>query len=180
MTRGQKDEFIDSMRQDLERAAGVLFVDFTGMTVTEADSLRQKVRGVANVSYRVAKNTLVTRAMADTPYADAAACLKGTPTGVLLGFEDPVTPAKVIFDFGKECEHAKVKGGIVDRKSMSVEQAKALSALPSREELQGAIVGLAKSPGGRLASQLRHPSGRIVGAIDALHERLGEPEKTEP
>lgn len=173
MARPEKDTFVTKMQADLKRAAGVLFVDYTGLTVLEADKLRKKMRD-AEVAYQVVKNTLMTRALSGTAFADAAKCLKGSPTGVVLGFEDPVTAAKLTYEFLKECEHLKVKGGVVDSKSISIAEVEALSKLPSKEELQAAVVALAMSPGRNLAGQIKAPAGRVLGAIEAQVKKLEE------
>ena len=172
MLRTEKDKFISEMQADLDRSAGVLFLDFTGLTVEEADQVRGKYREI-NAGYRVVKNTLMGRAVADTSYADAAQYLKGSPTGVVLGYDDPVTPAKVTFELLKNIEHLRVKGGILDNKAIDPAQAEALSKLPSKEELQAGIITLAMSPGGQLLAQVKNPAGLVVGAIDKLIENLG-------
>jgi large subunit ribosomal protein L10 len=171
MLRSEKDNFISEMRSDLERSVGVLFLDFTGLTVEEADQVRSKYREI-NAGYKVVKNTLMSRAVADTNYADAAAYLKGSPTGVVFGFDDPVTPAKVTFELLEDIEHLRVKGGILDDKAIDSAQAEALSKMPSKEELQAGIITLAMSPGRQLLAQVKNPSGLIVGAIDQLIENL--------
>ncbi|RYF32407.1 MAG: 50S ribosomal protein L10 [Cytophagaceae bacterium] len=121
--------------------------------------------------YRVVKNTLMARALEGLPFADAVKCLKGTPTGVVMGLEDPVTPAKLTYEFLKECDHLKVKGGVVDNRAIGAQEAEALSKMPSREELQGMIVGQAMSPGRNVAGQLKSQAGRILGAIEAFIEK---------
>lgn len=173
MARAKKDEFIASMRANMERAQGVVFVNFTGITVAQVDVLRRRLQG-ANSAYHVVKNTLMGRVLDGTPYAAASKCFKGTPTGVVLGYEDPVTPAKLTHDFIKECDKIVVKGGVVDNQAVNAQDVDNLSKLPSRAELQGMVVALAKSPGGRIVGALGSPAGRIVGAIDALCERMGE------
>ena len=173
MLRDQKDQIVKQMRDDVANAAGVLFLDFTGLTVAEADVLRGKYRE-ANIGYRVFKNTLMLRALADTPYEAAGGCLKGTPTGVVIGREDPVTPAKITFEFIKDCKHIRVKGGILDNAAMDPSQVEDLSKMPSREEMQAGIVLQALSPGRNLAGQIKNPAGQIVGAIEALVEKLEE------
>lgn len=173
MGQAQKSQFVEAMRADVARAPGVLFIDYTGLTVLKVNELRASLRA-AKVRLVVVKNTLMSRVLDGQPYAAAQGCLKGTPTGVVLGFEDPVTPAKLVYEFAKTCDKVRVKGGIVDNGAITPVEAEALSKLPSQKELQGSIVALAKSPGGKLAGALKGPSGRIVGAIDALAERLGD------
>lgn len=171
MARAKKDEFIARMQKDIGRAQGLVFVNFTGITVAQVDVLRRRLQG-ANSAYHVVKNTLMGRVLAGTPFAEASKSFKGTPTGVILGYEDPVTPAKLTVDFIKECDKIRIKGGVVDGRAIAASDVDALSKLPSRQELQGMVVALAKSPGGKIVGALAGPSGRIVGAIDALCERL--------
>lgn len=169
MFREKKEQVVSQLKADMERAQVALFVDFTGLTVAEADRLRGKLRE-ADVSYQVVKNTLMTHAVAGTEYEAAGQWLKGTPTGVIIGFEDPVSPAKVTFEFLKDCEHLRVKGGVMDKKAITAQEAEALSKMPSREEMQAQIVGMIMGVSGGLISQIKSPAGRIVGAVEAKAE----------
>ena len=173
MARAKKVDFISQMQSDVKKAQGLVFVNFAGITVAQVDVLRRRLQK-ANGAYFVVKNTLMARVLAGTPYEGASACFKGTPTGVIVGYEDPVTPAKLAYDFIKECDKIVIKGGVVDNQAVGPKDVESLSQLPSRAELQGMVVALAKSPGGRIAGALASPSGRIVGAIDALCDKLGE------
>jgi large subunit ribosomal protein L10 len=173
MLKSQKQDLVSKMQTDLKKAGGAIFLDFTGLTVAEANDLRKVVRneGKGKITYRVLKNTLLKRAMDGTTFADAANFLKGTPTGVVFG-EDPVATAKMTFDFLKNTEHLKVKGGVVDAKAINSKQTEALSKMPGRLELLGRIIATAKSPGAKLMSQVKSPGSRIAGAVKALVEKL--------
>ena len=98
------------------------------------------------------------RAMEGSTYEDAANCLKGTPTGLVIGGEDPVSAAKTTFDIVEEFENMKVKGGILDKKAIDAAQAEALSKMPSKTEIQAGIVGLAMSPASNLIGQFKGSS----------------------
>jgi large subunit ribosomal protein L10 len=169
MFREQKEQVVSQMKADMQRAEVALFVDFTGLTVAEVDLFRSRLRE-ADVSYRVIKNTLMKHAVAGTEYESAGQWFKGTPTGVIIGFEDPVAPAKVTYEFLKECEHLTVKGGVMDNKAITAQEVEALSKMPSREEMQAQIVGMITGVAGGLISQIKSPAGRIVGAVEAKAE----------
>lgn len=169
MDRTQKEQFIETMKADLAKSVGVLFVDYTGLSVNDVNSVRAKFRE-AGVGYRVVKNTLVARAMEGTSYEDAAVHLKGSPTGLVLGYDDPVSAAKITYDLMKEFEVIKVKGGILDEKAIDTVQAEALSKMPNKAELQAGIVGLALSPASNLIALVKGPAGQIVGQIDKFIE----------
>lgn len=173
MLRDNKETFVEQMGQELDAAQGILFLDYTKLTVEEADRFRRKL-DTANVAFKVVKNTLMARALDGRPYQDAAACLKGSPTGVMIGREDPVQPAKILFEFLKECTHLRVKGGIVDDKAIEPDQVEALSKMPSKPEMQATVVAIALSPARNLISQIKNPAGRIVGAVEKLAEQEAE------
>jgi ribosomal protein L10 len=90
---------------------------------------------------------------------------------VVVGYEDPVAAARLTYEFLKECAHIKVKGGVVEKKTITSVQAEALSKSPGKRELQAQVVALALSPASNLISQIKGPAGKIVGAIDKLVER---------
>lgn len=169
MLREQKSIFVDEMRRDIERAAGVLFLDYTGLKVQEVEVLRKSFRA-ANVKYRVVKNTLLARVLAGTSCESAIQYLKGTPTSVVIGIDDPVTGAKLTVDFAKEKEKPRIKGGIVEGKAIDARQAEALAKMPSKPEVQAAVLAQVLSPGRNLAGQIKGPAGKILGAILKLVE----------
>ena len=169
MLHEDKKSVVSAMKAELERAEVALFVDFTGLTVAEADALRGKLRE-ADVKYQVMKNTLMKHAVAGTAYESATQWFKGTPTGVIIGYEDPVSPAKVTYEFLKKCKHLRVKGGVMDNKAITEQEVEALSKMPSREEMQGQLIGMILGVAGGLINQIKSPAGRIVGAVEAKAE----------
>ena len=50
-------------------------------------------------------------------------------------YSDPVAPAKILTDFAKENESLEIKVGVMNGKVLEFKEIKALSSLPSREEL---------------------------------------------
>jgi large subunit ribosomal protein L10 len=167
----QKDDIITSLKADMQKAAGVIFLDYTGLTVSEVETWRKRVRAAAGVSYRVVKNTLLSRALKDTPAESASKFLKGTPTGVVIGFDDPVATAKLTYEFLKETEHLKVKGAVLDHKPLTSKEAEQLSKMPSRGELLGQILALIQGPGSMLAAQVKSAGGKLVSQIDQFAEK---------
>lgn len=164
-----KDSVINSLKDDVAKAAGVLFLDYTGLTVTEAEGLRKKMRA-AKVNYRVVKNTLLTRALAGTGAEGASKYLKGTPTGVIIGYDDPVSTARITAEFLKECEHLKFKGGILDNKPLGPKEAEALSKMASKKDILGGILGMILGAHRKVASQIAAPAGKLAGQVKKFSE----------
>ena len=58
-----------------------------------------------------------------------------------MGNEDYLEPAKVIYNFTKNNEFYKIKGGIIEGKVMTAEEIITLAKLPSREALLSMLAG---------------------------------------
>jgi large subunit ribosomal protein L10 len=65
LTREQKQQQIDSLKQQLAGADGLFVMSFTGLKVGEVTELRRKIRE-ANGNYVVVKNSLARIAVAGT------------------------------------------------------------------------------------------------------------------
>lgn len=172
MLRQQKTDFVAQMKADLGKAQAVLFLDYTGLTVLEANKFRVTMRK-SKIGYRVVKNALMRKAVLGTPFEGATKYLKGTPTGVVMGFDDPVAAARTTYEFLKTCEHLKVKGGILDNKDISASEAEGLSKMQSLPELKGGIIALITGQAGRLISQIKSPGSKIAGIIKKKSEEEG-------
>lgn len=164
MLRTQKDDFVSAMKEEVAKASSVVFLDYTGLTVAEADTLRGRLRK-AQVKYQVVKNSLMARVLEGTSAASAKSYLKGTPTGIALSYDDPSAAAKVTSEFFKECNHIKVKGGVLDAQAIGPRDVDALSKMPSRAQLQANVVAAALSPGRKVVSQMLSAGQRIAGVI---------------
>lgn len=63
------------------------------------------------------------------------------PTAVLMGDEDYLKPSKVLYNFAKDNDFYKIKGGIIDGKVMTAEEIITLAKLPSKQELLAKLAG---------------------------------------
>ena len=63
------------------------------------------------------------------------------PTALIIGTEDYLEPSKIIYNFSKNNDFYKIKGGIIDGKVMAAEEIITLAKLPSRQELMAKLAG---------------------------------------
>lgn len=163
MTLERKKEITEDLSRLLDEAETIYLTDFTGLDVAAMTELRARLRQ-EGVTYRVAKNTLMERALEGVEEVpeDVRDHLRG-PTGLVLGGEDPVLPAKIVKEFAEEHEdRPAVKVGVVDRRTITADEVARLAELPTREELLSSILG-----------SLSSPVSGIVGALDALLRDIG-------
>lgn len=133
MNLSEKKKVVEHLNERLSRSCIVIVTDYKGLDVSTINDLRRRLRQ-ENVEFQVVKNTLLTRAAAETDVDLIKGHFKG-PSAVALSYEDPVAPAKILTDFAKDHDELEIKVGVMKGQVLEVSQIKALSALPSREEL---------------------------------------------
>ena len=139
-----KQAVIDEIKDKFERAKSAVVVDYMGITVEEADSMRKQLRE-AGIDYTVYKNTLVTRAIQGTEFESLAQVLSG-PSAFAFGYEDATAPARELNSVIKKLNKMTFKAGIVEGEFYDQEGILAIAKLPSRDELIAKFMGSIKSP----------------------------------
>lgn len=139
----EKEAVVASIVEDIKNASTVIFVDARGLTVDKDTELRAALRK-ADVSYKVRKNTLTTKAVAQLGLEGVEEFLKG-PTAV-AACPTLTDAAKIINDFAKENKAVEIKGGIMEGKAISADTVKELASLPSKEVLIARLLGSLNGP----------------------------------
>jgi large subunit ribosomal protein L10 len=122
------------------------------------------------IKLMVVKNTLFRKALKGRGMEAAADLFEG-PCAIAYGGDSMVDVAKEITEWAKKVTALQVKGAFLEGAILDAKGAEALAAMPNRSELQGQIVMLALSPGGRIAAAVTGPVGVIAGCIKALVEK---------
>jgi large subunit ribosomal protein L10 len=156
VTKEKKREIVTILLRKLEGAKSLYLVDAEGMTVAQSGELRKEFRKI-NAELKLAKNTLIKRALQDDGKFDVpAASLKGS-TALVFAYDDPIAPAKLIRKYFEKDKRPALKLAIIEGQSFDGSQLKAVSELPTREEMISAIVG-----------SLHAPISGIVGSLNAV------------
>ena len=127
----KKQNIIDEITNNVKESSSFIFLDNTGLTVSETMELRRKLKE-SNSELKVYKNTLVARALKDLNI-DIESELNG-PKVVAFG-KDIIEPIKAVSEFAKTHENLIMKIGIVDGKITGIDELKKLATIPSREGL---------------------------------------------
>ena len=94
-----KQPIVDEISGYLNDAAGVVLVNYRGLTVEQDTQLRKQLRE-AGVVYKVYKNTLVKRAIAGTQFEGMTEQLDG-PNAIAICATDATAPARILSNFAK-------------------------------------------------------------------------------
>jgi len=157
---------VEKIKEDLSSADAVWVVDYRGLTVKEAESLRANIRSLG-ASLKIYKNSLTELALKDLGLPELGEILEG-PSAFVFAAGDPVASAKAIKDYARTNTKLEVKGGLLNGHVMTVQQVQAVADLPSREELIAKLLGTMKNPLSSVVHVLNGPMSsfaRIVGAI---------------
>ena len=163
----EKQAVVAEVAKQVAGAQAIVMAENRGMAVADMTQLRAKARA-SGVYFRVVKNTLVRRAVADTPFAGLSDKMVG-PLAYGIG-ADPVAVAKVLNDFAKGNEKFVITGGGMPGQVMSPKDIAALASLPSREELLGKLVGTMQAPIVKLVRTLNEVPSKLVRGLAAVRD----------
>jgi large subunit ribosomal protein L10 len=171
MKKSEKTALVEDLAKSFGRASIALVSEYRGMTAAESTEMRKRLRAVRG-EMRVAKNTLVRRAIKGTPY-EALDSKLGGQIGLILSYEDPVALAKTFTGFGPLGDKLKLRAAVLDGKAITPEEIQALSKLPSREVIFSQLLGLLNAPATQLVRLLNEPGSYLVRMIDAIGKKNG-------
>jgi large subunit ribosomal protein L10 len=163
-----KKQFVEQLRERLQRSKVVIVTDFKGLDVGTLTELRRKLRE-ANIEYQVIKNTMLRRASEGTGVEPLKDHFKG-PSAIALSYDDPVAPAKLLTDFAKANAKLEIKIGVLNGKIIDLAGIKALSSLPSREELLAKVLSTMIAVPTSLVRALNDVPRRMVTVLQAIKE----------
>lgn len=148
MNREEKTELLNTLHEVFSNAESVVITEYLGLTVAEADELRNKVRD-AGASLRVTKNRIARLAVKDTKFEGLTDLFKG-PVAMAYA-NDPIAACKACVEFAKNNEKLVIVGGALSDKALTLDEIKELAAIPSMDELRAKLVGLLQAPAAKLA-----------------------------
>ena len=152
ITRAKKGEVIDKLTKAFKGAKSLVFVNFRGLSVSDATAMRSALRD-EGVSYTVAKKTLTRRALDAEKFEGSAPELPGELA--LAWGDDLVAPARGVYAFHKKFpDNLKITGGVFEGRFMSASEMEGIAQIPSLDVLRGKFVNIINSPIQRFAIAL--------------------------
>ena len=173
MNRQEKAAQVASLTELWQPARNAILVGFSGLSVTQVNELRRKIRD-ASSHYLVVKNRLARRAVEGTLLAPLASQFEG-PTAVAFNDKDPVELAKLLAEFAKNNPALTLRAGVVEGKEVLQEKdLKALARLPGLQDLRAHLLRVVQEQAARLVRLLHGPAVQIARVLEARREKLSE------
>lgn len=164
-----KKQFVEGLKERLERSTVVILTDYKGLDVEAMTELRAKLRE-AQVEYQVIKNTMLRLASEGTGVEAIKDSFIG-PSAIALSYDDPVAPAKVLTEFAKDNDKLEIKIGVMDGRVLDLSAIKALSDLPSREQLLATVLSAMNAVPTSLVTALSDVPRRMVNVLQAIKDQ---------
>lgn len=165
-TKAFKKEKIEYIKSNLEKAKVAIVTNYKGLSVEEITSLRRLLQK-EGADYTVTKNTLAKIALKGTPFEVLSDSMKES-TAIAFGFEDEISPARVIAKFIKDKKKCEILAGAVEGQLLDAKQVDELAKTPSREELYAKMLGCVNSPATGIVGSMNAVMSSLVRAIDAV------------
>ena len=141
----QKEQLVAELSEKLKKAQSVVMFDYRGLTVSEVTELRAQMRKAGN-EYVIIKNSMVERACDLIGIDESVKGMLKGPSAFAIGYNDAVSPAKILKDTVKKLKKCEIKGGIVNGKVTDPAGIDALAELPPKEVLIARMLGSMMSP----------------------------------
>lgn len=167
--RPEKIEKVNGLKEKLQHAKAMVVIDFKGLSVKDATKLRNKLKQ-NNTYLQVVKNTMFEIAAKESGIENVENLFK-EQSAVIWDNESGTIGAKVAYEFSKDNENVKIKGGILEGKIIDLEKVKHLATLPSREILLVQLLSTMQAPLRNLLSVLNAPARDLVLVLKAIQEK---------
>ena len=164
----EKKAVVAEVAGQVSGAQTIILAEYRGLAVSDMTVLRAKARA-AGVYFRVLKNTLVRRAVVDTPFASLADQMIGP---LVYGIsDDPVAAAKDIHEFSKSNDRLVIKGGAMANFVMTPKDVASLATMPSRDQLISMLMGTMQAPVTKFVQTLNEVPAKFVRGLAAVRDQ---------
>lgn len=164
----QKKAVVAEVAEVAAKALAAVAAEYRGLTVEEMTDLRVKARA-SGVYVKVAKNTLVRRAVEGTDYE----CMQEALTGpILLAFsmDDPGAAARLVKEYSKDHQKLIARLVAVGGQLFDASELERLSTLPTYDQAIAILMGVMKAPIEKFVRTLAEPHAKLVRTVAAVRD----------
>lgn len=161
----QKQEVVAELAEVASTAHSLVAAEYVGLTVGQLTEMRKKARE-AGVYLKVAKNTLVSRAVENTDYAIVADELTG-PLLYAFSQEDPGAAGRLMKEFAKANDKLKPRLVSLGGQLYPGTHVDVLASLPTRDEALSMLLSVMSQPATMLVRLLSEPASQVTRVVNA-------------
>ncbi len=136
--------YVAEVVDTINGSASAVLVDYRGINVEQDTAMRKALRE-AGVTYRVIKNSALSRAFEQTGNTGYDEYFQG-PTAAAFGSDkDPLAPCRILVEYAGKTP-ISVKCGIVGGKKFDENGVKSLASIPEKPVLVAQFLGMLTNP----------------------------------
>lgn len=165
----QKQEVVAELAEVAAKAHSLVASEYAGLTVAELTEMRKKARQ-NGVYLKVAKNTLVSRAVEGTDYAVVKDALTG-PLLYAFSQEDPGAAGRLIKEFAKTNDKLKPRLVSIGGQMYPGTHVEVLASLPTREQALSMLLSVLVQPATQLVRLLSEPAAQVARVVNAVGQQ---------
>jgi len=163
MIKEEKINKVKELKEILQRATGIYFVDFTNIPANELSKIRMRFRE-EKIKMIVVKNNLCELALRELNFPSETSDFLVGPTALIVANGEPVKAAKII----KELKVLRFKGSVVENRIFYDKDFEFLASIPTKEELYSQIFNYFLSPVWELVFVLENKIRELIFILETL------------
>ena len=144
MPKQYKIDKVIALQEYFDKSDDFIIADYRGLTVEKITELRKKLSAVSS-KFIVMKNSYINVIAQNKKLPEMNEITKG-PSAVAFSEGEINEVAKVLFDFTKENDKLKIKGGLVGSKVVAASEVEMLAKLPSKNQLIAMLMSTMNAP----------------------------------
>jgi len=164
----QKKAVVAEVSAKAQVALAAVAAEYRGITVEDMTELRIKARA-EGVYLKVAKNTLVRRAVEGTDFECISAELSG-PLLFAFSMDDPGSAARVVKEFSKANDKLITRLVTVGGELLDASALERLASMPTRDQALAILLGTMKAPIEKFVRTLAAPHTKMVRTVAAVRD----------
>ena len=165
-----KESMVKEISRRLSGKDTFIITNYRGLSAKDMNELRKELRRISG-EYLVVKDSMVKRALAESPAKSAAEFIEGEVGIAIDNKNDATDISKILVKFAKDHKVMAIRGGIMSGTIISKEEIAQLSKLPSREELLGKLANVLNAPIQSLAGVLNAIITKFCYALNAVKDK---------
>jgi len=165
----QKQEVVAELAEVAGSAHSLVAAEYAGLTVAQLTDMRKKARQ-DGVYLKVAKNTLVSRAVEGTDYEVVRDSLTG-PLLYAFSKEDPGAAGRLIKEFAKSNDKLKPRLVSLGGQVYPGTHVDVLASLPTRDQALSMLLSVMVQPATMLVRLLSEPASQIARVTNAVGQQ---------
>jgi len=166
-----KKQIVDDLKAQLAQSQLAIVIDYTGLSVAEITQLRDQLYPLG-ASCKVTKNTLMGIAIqGDTTWEPLEEFLKGS-NAFLLVQDDLPGAIKAYQAFQKASKKTTICGGVMEGQALTEDQVKALTELPTKDQLYARIAGGINAVATKLAVGTKAVPTKLAVGLNEVPSKL--------